>query len=146
MIINKIDQCKRYEALVPGLTEEVQKLMQKDSYEPGRYEMDHGYYMIQKGETTPIENGVFEIHKKYIDVQIVLQGEEVLEWNTTEKLERKSAYDKEKDVELFTGKGTSLRVTQGMCYILFEEDAHKACCHMDRPTQYVKAVFKFRIR
>lgn len=145
MIIGKINDCKRYEPLVPGLTEEIEKLMKKDSCVPGRYEMEHGYYMIQAGKTTPIEDGVFETHKKYIDVQIVLQGEEILEWCESKKLKKESAYDSEKDVEFFSGRGVPIRITQGMCYILFEEDAHKACCHIENPSQYVKAVLKFRI-
>lgn len=48
--------------------------------EVGRYEFDGGYFMVQKGTTRPLEEGTFEAHRRYIDVQIVVEGSEELAW------------------------------------------------------------------
>ena len=36
--------------------------------------------MIQEGETSAIEDKVFECHRNYIDVQCVAEGGEYMEW------------------------------------------------------------------
>lgn len=101
--------------------------------------------MIQKGTTVPSDTAVFETHEAFIDVQYLVAGQEVLEWNTPSKLDIVRPYDADKDVQLYRGNGMCMTVKPGTFYILFPEDAHKACCHQTIPTEYVKVVLKLII-
>lgn len=145
MILDRIDQCDKYESLIPGLCKVLKTITELPGYEEGRYELDKGFYMIQKGTTTHYKDGFFETHKKYLDIQILLAGREVLEWETCEKLPCIQQYNEGKDLCLYKGEGVRMNIRPGMFYILFPEDAHKACCHEDRSTEYVKAVVKLPV-
>jgi YhcH/YjgK/YiaL family protein len=67
-----------------------------------------------------------EIHRKYIDVQIVLEGEESVGWKPLNEIQHISkAYDEVLDFELSSDKpSTYFHVTPGQIYILFPEDPH----------------------
>ena len=145
MILDRIEGLRKYETLVPGISELVSRLWEMREKEAGRYEIGNGFYMIQKGVTGSLEDNLFETHEKYLDVQILTVGEELLEWESRDLLQCCQAYDEEKDLQLYRGKGTKMKITPGMCYILFPEDAHKACCHEVHETAYVKIVAKIRL-
>lgn len=145
MILDKITCLDRYEALVPGLNKAMQEIRGLSSYEVGKYPVENGYYMVQKGTTKPCEAGSFETHRKYVDVQIMIEGQEVLEWNTKAEMEDIEPYNEEKDVQHCQGKGNRILIKAGMCHILFPEDAHKACLHIDEPNDYVKIVLKLAL-
>lgn len=113
---------------------------------PGRYDLDNGVFaMVQEG-TTVQENQVdFESHQKYTDLQIVLEGRELLVWSDISGLTLKETYAPKKDVMFFTGAGTPIPVAAGLCYVMHPSDGHKACCHQDKSSHYRKAVIKIPV-
>jgi YhcH/YjgK/YiaL family protein len=46
----------------------------------GRYSVDGDtlYYMVQHYTTKPVDQARFESHRKYIDIQVLLAGQELL--------------------------------------------------------------------
>ena len=78
MIIDRIKNIEYYETILPGLKNGLNTLRQLPSQEVGRYEFEGGFLMIQEGTTKPMSEGTFEAHRKYVDVQIMLQGCEEL--------------------------------------------------------------------
>jgi len=109
----------------------------------GRYDINDGMFaLIMSGETTAIEEGLFETHEKYIDLQYVIEGEELLEVDDISSLLLKIPYDVEKDASFYEGTGQVLHIRNGMFYIMFPNDAHKGCKHIDKPTRYKKVVIK----
>ena len=66
----------------------------------GRHEVDgeNCFYTVLKYETTPHERARFETHKKYIDIQIILSGEEEIRYETLDKLTAATEYDEDKDI------------------------------------------------
>ena len=145
MILDKLENSMQYECLVKGMRNGVEFIKNADGLAPGRYEFDGGFALVQEGQTCPIDNGVFETHHKYIDLQYMAKGCEILEWADVKELEEKTPYDCEKDAAFFTGKGTAIKVREGMFYVMFPYDAHKACCHTDKKTSYRKIVVKCKI-
>ena len=46
----------------------------------------------------------FETHQKYLDIHLVLENEEAMAVTSPENVSVTQKYDKEKDIELYTGK------------------------------------------
>ena len=112
---------------------------------PGRYEYDGGFILIQEGMTSPVENGDFEAHRKFLDVQVLLDGAETIAWADLAQLRCTEEYDAGKDRGMYAGEGTTLAIKPGMFYVCFPHDAHKACGHVSESTPFRKAVVKLRI-
>lgn len=146
MILCNESEIKKYEAMIPGLRKAFDELYAQNESEVGRYELSKGFYMIQKGTTVPINEGRFEAHERYIDVQILVHGEEIVEWASIDDLTISEPYNTEKDCKFLTGNGTAIEMKAGMIYILFPEDAHKPCCHFTAPKEYHKIVIKLPIK
>ncbi len=146
MILDKTENLLFYDKMVPSLKNGVTKLNQISQNEEGRYEFDGGYLMIQKGETKPLSEGTFEAHKKYIDVQIVLEGCEEISWANIKDLETVIEYDNIKDVERLDGERKhNVFVEDGMFYIMFPSDCHKPISHTNQQYKYTKCVMKLLI-
>ena len=61
---------------------------------------------MQRGETKPLSEGTFESHQKYIDVQILLEGQEEMAWMELDNLTEAIPYDEEKDAARWNGERT----------------------------------------
>jgi biofilm protein TabA len=71
-------------------------------------------------------DGLFESHRKYIDVQVVFEGEEVMELVEISRLTVKQPYEADRDVALyadFTGASV-LRLNAGDAAVFFPADGH----------------------
>ena len=134
-----------YDALLPQL-KEIEALAKECKTKPvGRYETDWGFYLVQEGTTYPAQEGVFESHRKYLDVQCLVEGHEYMEWQDLDKLELETPYSEEKDVQFMRGTGNLMEIQEGRVYVMFPADGHKACCHIEIPTAYRKLVAKIRL-
>ena len=87
----------------------------------------------------------FEVHRKYLDIQIIVDGMEYVEYADIKDLETKVPFDEGKDLELLSGSGSKIRITPDMFYILYPSDGHKPCCHENAPTTYKKVLAKIKI-
>lgn len=146
MIIDRIENIKYYESLLPGLNHGLKVLEQLTSQASGRYEFDGGFLMIQEGSTKPMSEGTFEAHRKYVDVQIMLQGCEELAWEEYHKLVTAIPYNEEKDQERLDGaKNHKILISEGMFFAAFPQDGHKAVSHTNEQHHYRKAVMKLRL-
>lgn len=146
MIIDSIDNIKYYEALLPGLNHGLETLKQLSSFEVGRYEFEGGFLMIQEGDTKPMNEGTFEAHRNYVDVQVMLQGSEELAWEEYKKLASVVPYNAGKDQERLDGERSHVMlISEGMFFAAFPQDGHKAISHTAEQHHYVKAVIKLRL-
>lgn len=141
MILDVCTECEKYEALVPGISKAIAEVMSLEKWNPGRYPLDSGYYIIQKGVTVR-PDGPFETHQRYLDVQVVLDGSEQLYWANRETVRETTPYDPERDFRLLSGEGIGMRISPGMFYVMGPNDAHRCCCDPDGACEYVKAVIK----
>ncbi|MBU5478646.1 YhcH/YjgK/YiaL family protein [Eubacterium sp. MSJ-13] len=147
MIIDNVKNINMYEVVVPGISEAIIKIRSIEKLEDGLYELENGYFMVQSGETKSIYEGTFESHRKYIDVQILLEGCEELAWNDIRELREVVPYDKAKDAVRWDGeKEHHILISEGMFYIMFPNDGHKAISHMDKAYTYRKIVLKLPIK
>ena len=147
MIIDDISRFKQYTRNVPELYEAVKFIekVRKENLPVGRYPVGDNYALVQEGTTRPFSEGKFEVHRKYLDVQIMISGSEYMEYADLADLTPDVPYDEQKDVEFLLGKGHPLLIKSGMFYVVYPGDGHKPCCHGSAPTKYKKVVVKIRI-
>lgn len=146
MIVDKIEHILLYEPLLKNLRNGMNMIHSLKEIEVGRYEFDGGFFMIQKGSTKPITEGTFEAHRKYIDVQILLEGSEELAWSDIRDLKSELAYDSEKDAERLSGNFDHvMRISKGMFYAAFPHDGHKPVSHTKEQQTFTKIVMKLPV-
>jgi len=115
----------------------------------GRHDVegDDLYYIVQHYTTKPIDQGRFESHRKYIDIQALILGQEVLAWSPIQGLEVVEPYDEAKDI-MFYRAGTIIAQTKlepGLFCLLYPHDAHLPSCQLACPAAVHKVVFKIRV-
>lgn len=147
MIIDYMEYLDQYTSQIPNLENALQVMRENPNLDVPRFDFEGGYIMIQHGMTRDLNDGFFEAHEKYIDVQIMLEGQEIIFWNRTENMEAVGDYNVEQDKLALTGSGAESKLTSGMFAIMFPSDAHAPCRHMagDTPHSYKKCVFKLLV-
>ncbi|PAE09278.1 hypothetical protein CHI12_03030 [Terribacillus saccharophilus] len=146
VIFDLIENLVEYNSLNPKIGNGLKKFNEIEIDYNKRFEFDGGYLFFQEGTTTHIDEGTFEAHKKYIDIQIVLDGSEYVAWAPIDQLEVDVAYNVEKDVVRLNGNPeTTMKINKGMAYICLPHDGHKALKYIDKATNYKKAVIKIEI-
>jgi len=101
------------------------------------------YAIVTSYESKSPEEAVFEAHQKYIDVQAVISGAEVIEWSPIEGLPLRTPYDESRDVAFFErlrpGIGRA-EMHPGSFMILYPQDAHAPGLRLDDTARMVKKV------
>jgi YhcH/YjgK/YiaL family protein len=109
---------------------------------------DRVFALVQRYETVRTEAPMFEYHRKYIDVQFIASGEEVIGWAIAETMKITEAYDEKKDICFGTvkkGKWTPVLLQAGQTAVLWPEDAHAPKLAADDPIQVMKIVIKVAV-
>lgn len=145
MIICNWSDIARYRDVIPGLQAAIDFVSNLNHRTPGTYPIENGRVMLQKGTTHPLANSKAEAHRKFLDIQLVLDGSEYCGWEKTEALTQVGDFDQDKDVGFYEGTLKPFQITAGMCYVLYPEDAHAPCAHLETQTEYTKLVIKLEL-
>jgi biofilm protein TabA len=151
MIVDKIENAELYSNLSENIANALQVLRQLNPAEltDGRHDIDGDrlYLVSQHYETKPFRQGKLEAHRKYIDIQSVAAGRELLGYAPLGNLETAQPYDEAKDVIFYEvpDKISSIVLTPGLFCILFPEDTHMPGCGLNAPSGVHKVVVKVRI-
>lgn len=107
---------------------------------------DNVFFNCQTVKTQPVEERFFEGHKKYIDIQIVINGEEKIGYSTRSNVVRTTPWNRETDFEKYEGSVDHLFELNGDTFIiLFPEEPHMPLIHGEKgPMEIKKAVFKIK--
>ncbi len=148
MIIDRMDYITEYESMLPHLASGLAFLQENPRLSEGKHVFPGGFVLVQAGMTRPVAEGTFEAHKKYIDIQILVEGNEIVVWNRLEKMTQIGDYDEEKDKLTLGGEGAVLELKPGMFCALFSSDAHTACRHLEgaQANPYKKYVMKLEYK
>lgn len=92
----------------------------------GKHTYDNGiYYTIDNYETSTSDNKKYESHRKYIDIQIILEGSEIISVKNTNNLSVCEEYDEDKDIIFYYGdNGNNILLEKDDALILLPEDGH----------------------
>lgn len=119
-----------------------------DEYADGRYEMlNEAYVNIETYETKKRENAYFESHKKYIDIQFMIEGEEIVEVVPIQELTVRSPYDSEKDIVFYNNDviGNRKILRTGEFLVFYPSDGHMPCIGTNESRINRKAVIKIPV-
>lgn len=146
VIFDLIENLDEYISLNSNIANGLEKLNEVEIDYNKRFDFDGGYLFFQEGTTNHIDEGTFEAHKKYIDIQIVLDGSEYVAWAPINQLVVEVEYNPGKDVVRLNGSPKAImEISKGMAYICLPHDGHKALKHINKATKYKKAVIKIEI-
>ncbi len=93
----------------------------------GKYELENGAYVsVQEYTTKARAEAKYEAHKKFIDIQLILSGKELIAVTPIEKMEIKDEYNETKDVMFFqhNDECTDYVLESGDFLILYPQDVH----------------------
>jgi len=112
-------------------------------------EADRLVALPQSYETAPAAGKRFEAHRRFIDIQFILEGEEIIEHAPIERLpEVSEPYSDERDVMFFRDPTACSRtlLRAGDFAIYFPADGHKPCCQAGAgPAAVRKIVMKIAV-
>jgi YhcH/YjgK/YiaL family protein len=115
----------------------------------GKYEIDGSnlYALVMSYQTRSAEEARFEAHKKYIDIQLLLDGQEFADVCLNEKLEVDTPFSEENDAALYKSPKffTSVLLTPGRFAIFYPGDIHRPCRMIDSSKPVRKMVLKVRV-
>lgn len=146
MLLDSIDRLHLYNDKIPHLAEALAKLEEVKDGEPGRFEFEGGYLMIQTGVCKPMDSNEFEVHRNYVDVQCLLDGEEWFEWADLRDLENKDDYNEAKDKGTPLGYGMQFKLSPGVAVAFWPNDAHKPGRCPNGGKEFRKAVLKLLVK
>lgn len=125
------DLHKRLAALVPG--------------DSKRIELTHGVFALEQAYLTKARSaGKMESHRKYIDIQVVVAGMEIMLVNDISHLTVTENLTPGKDLIFYKDAPASsaLRFVAGEAAVYFPADGHMPGLAIDEPTLVRKVVLK----
>jgi YhcH/YjgK/YiaL family protein len=140
MILDRLPHASLYSTLHPLFAEGFAFIAGQAGRAPGRYALAGGAYaMLQEYDSQPVGAEKFEAHRRFIDIQYIASGEEIIYYAGLEQL-TPGEYHADKDLQ---GGGLSLHLRAGDFVIFFPHDAHLASrCTEVGPRPVRKVVIK----
>lgn len=130
MILDDLSHSAFYESLHPGFQAAFESLRRSDLHDlpPGKHEIDGAklFLVIGKDDGRGREGAKLEAHRRYIDIQLVLDGDEEMGWRPIDECQHAiDPFSEERDFVLFTDQPTAwFAVPSGKFAIFMPEDAH----------------------
>jgi biofilm protein TabA len=152
MIVTDLNAIDHQVLMTPSLRKAFDFLRNRDiqTLPDGRVDIDGEkvFALVQRYETERTGSPKFECHRKYIDVQFIAMGEEVIGWASAGAMTVTEAYDGKKDICFGTvaaGKWTPVHLLAGQIMVLWPEDAHAPKCAAGGPARVMKIVVKVAV-
>jgi biofilm protein TabA len=156
MIADSIRNKNLYDCISPGLAQALDYVesIKAEGFSTQTVELDgrQVYAMYQTYVTESAEGRQYEAHRRYIDVQYIVEGEEIIRAADLTGMAQMSDYDGEKDVQWFmpvTGKSSGavsvIHLKAGQFGIFFPQDAHMPKLAGDTPGAVKKIVVKVAV-
>jgi len=150
MIYDTIKKMKTYKGISKNLDTAIDYLGKNDvsKVAEGKYPIDGDKVILQvmSYETKDLAAARFEAHKKYIDIQFVLDGKEACFARALEGLEPAEPFIEERDVGFYKGEGGAfLPLTPDVFAVFFPHDAHKPSCNLEGKRKLRKIVVKVAV-
>ncbi len=128
MVIDKIENLEKYASLNPLFAQAIEFLKSTDlnAHEIGKVKLQGDDLVVNFAQARPKtkEEAKLETHNRFIDIQIPLDGVEVMGYTPRADLPE-AEYNAEKDITFYPGLAESyLTIKPGMFAIFFPEDGH----------------------
>lgn len=148
MIIDKIANSHLYTNISERISKSFEYIKATDlkTLPAGKYPIDGDniFALVSEYKTKLEQEGKLEAHKKYIDVQYVIEGEELMGYAPLGNQKIIEPYKEENDIVFFTGDKSFTKVSEGMFAIFFPEDVHMPGISTGKISDVKKLVIKVR--
>ncbi len=109
----------------------------------GRHDLtDHVYMNVMEVQSKPVSEQKAEIHRDYIDVQVLISGAEKMEYGVTApNLDNYTPYDKEGDYQLSDKpieEKQEIVLRPKMFAVFLPYEPHKPCCNVGTESVSIK--------
>ena len=148
MLITKLEDLSQYYAVISEDLAKIPDFLQENKNPAvGKYDLGDESYVNVLQYDTKENDGKYEAHRQYLDVQIMLEGEEFAYMQKLAKGIPQSEYDEQKDVQFFSAEeATRIVLREGITVIFFSEDLHRPSIKIEETKRVKKAVFKIKIK
>ncbi len=118
----------------------------KENLEVGRYELDGKNLFALVQEYDSKTEAKWEYHRKYIDIQFIVSGKEIITWDNIRNVPDGVEYNEEKDIAKFDmDGGTDVIMEAGYYNILYPQDLHQPGRVFDKVEPIKKIVVKIAV-
>ena len=142
MISDKLENITKYNIISEKVSDFLISLTPDSAV--GHYEIDQNVYAnIDVYETKDISLCKFEAHKKYIDIQMLLSGEEKLDYISADGLIVRDNYDSVRDVMFFDNpknEPDTVFLKPFKFVMLYPDEAHRPQMNIANISKKVKKV------
>ena len=150
MIYDRFENMGLYFGEAESLRKALEFAVNFDRSQPdGRYDIDGDniYALVMTYETKAIEDMKFEAHKRYIDVQLLLDGSEYMDVSFEKTLEVDTPYSEQNDVALFQQPElfSSVLLKPGNFAVLYPDDIHQPGRSIGDKREVRKMVVKVKL-
>lgn len=128
MIVDYIKNIRKYSNLIPQDVLTFIENLNNDIEIKRHIFKNENYANVDVYSPKPIQDCRFEAHKNYIDVQIMLKGEEEIDITSVDSLEILEQYDENRDVMFFyTHKKPfdKIILSEGKFVLIYPYEAHQ---------------------
>lgn len=150
VIFDTLNHADAYRHLAPGfdLAFDFLRSGKVKNCELGRHELDGDrvFINVQEYTTKPLEDAIWEAHRKYADIQLIVTGRERIGYAPLGTVTETTAYDADKDAAFYRGEGTELIAPEGMFAIFLPQDVHMPGLADGAPAPVRKAVAKILLQ
>ncbi|WP_434637015.1 YhcH/YjgK/YiaL family protein [Klebsiella sp. I138] len=112
----------------------------------GKYDIDGNnlFYMISEDTTEPLAARRAEYHARYLDIQIVLRGQEAMTFSTQPAGTPDIDWLAEKDIAFLSAgeEEKTIILNAGDFVVFYPGEVHKPLCAVGEPAKVRKAVVK----
>ncbi|EGO8359395.1 YhcH/YjgK/YiaL family protein [Escherichia coli] len=120
-----------------------------DETAKGKHDIDGDrlFYLISEDMTEPFEQRRAEYHARYLDIQIVLKGQEGMTFSTQAADAVETDWLADKDIA-FLPEGREEKtviLNEGDFVVFYPGEVHKPLCAVGAPAQVRKAVVKLLV-
>lgn len=129
MILDTITNADQYTALHPLFGKGLEFVKEHGAtIAAGKYPIvgDELYVTIVRSDLRPANEALLEVHRKYIDIQVVFSGEESYGWSALSDCHiPHGEFDQLNDIGFYDDQhATLVKAHQGQFVIFFPQDAH----------------------
>lgn len=149
MIIDKLDNAAHNPVYPQVIRQALQAIIanQPKQLANGKYPIEGEliYFSVFDGNTKPLEEQRPELHARYIDVHIVLEGVEIIGAAPVEQQQLTDGeFDEQNDIGFYQGMGceTLIKLLPGDLTILFPGELHRPMATLNEPAALRKIVAK----
>lgn len=148
MILDKIENYELYAGITERLAKGFEFIINNDlvAMASGTYDIEDKavFAIVQEYDTKEEKDCVLEGHTKYIDIQYIIEGSELM-GVTTKRDQQVVTSDLDKDYTFYEGEPAYIKLTAGMFTVFFRDDLHRPSVQDGKSSKVKKVVVKVQI-